>query len=213
MSWIGIITNAGADILEQWDAGGHTLTIDGATVGSGITPAVNMRGATSLASEVDSAEIVQVDSVTDGTRFKVQVLAADIAYIAHEVGIWGHLDNGERTLIALHQDDGEGISVPDKVSSPDFAFSLFCIHAISNTEELQITVDTSVFVTISTLNDTVAGLNSLISELNGRLATLEYMTLQNDFFVPLQTDDEELTLFTDDDGNVIVCDWKYEKEG
>lgn len=213
MSWNGVITNAGAAILEQWDAGGHTLTLDGATVGSGITQAVNMRQATDLAHEEDTAQIIQAEAVDGGTRFKIQVLAAETAYTAHEIGIWGHIDSEESVLIALHQDADAGISVPSESVSPDFAFALFCVHTISNTEDLQIMVDTSVFVTISTLNDTVAALNSVISELDGRLSTLEYMTLQNDFFVPLATDDEETTLFTDDDGNVIVCDWKYEREG
>ena len=40
---------------------------------------------------------------------------------------------------------------------------------------------------------------------------LEHMTLQNDFSVPIATDDEPLTLLTDDLGYAIVADWKYEE--
>ena len=156
MSWTGVITDVGAEILAQWHAGGHTLTIDGATVGSGITPAVDMRNATDLVHEEDTAQVIQAEAVDGGTRFKVQVLAADTAYTAHEIGIWGHLDSGTSTLLALHVDPDTGVSVPDSATSPDFAFALFCIHAISNTEELEITVDTSVFATIATLNTAVA---------------------------------------------------------
>ena len=36
MAWIGVITNAGAAILAQWAAGGHSMTIDRATVGAGV---------------------------------------------------------------------------------------------------------------------------------------------------------------------------------
>lgn len=44
-----------------------------------------------------------------------------------------------------------------------------------------------------------------------RLSHLEYMTLKNDFTVPLATDDEVLTLLVDDDDTVILADWKYQQ--
>ena len=206
MSWIGVITDAGAAILAQWDGGGHTLTIDGATVGSGITPEANLRAMTNLKTPEDTAQVIQVEEVTGGTRFKVQVLAADDAYIAHEVGIWAHLDSGTSTLIAVHQDSGTGVSVPDEDTSPDFAFALYCVHQISNTSQIQVTIDTSVFVTLATLND-------YVTELSARLHSLERMVLQNDFYVPFATDDVDLTLFTTDDGEAIVADWHYQMEG
>ena len=155
MSWNGVITNAGAAILELWESGGHTLTIDGATVGSGYVSAVNMRNAVDLQHQEDTASIIQAEAVDGGTRFKVQVLAAETAYVAHEIGIWAHIDSGSSIMIALHQDTDTGVSVPDVDTSPDFAFALFCVHAISNTAEIEISIDPSVMVTQSTIGSLI----------------------------------------------------------
>ena len=156
MSWIGVITNAGRALLDQWSAGGHTLTIDGATVGSGITQAANMRIATALANEVEDAAIVRTDILDDSSvRFKVQVSASSAsAYIATEIGLWAHLDNDEdSTLIALHQDASGGVAIPASADTPDFAFALYLIHTISNASELNVTISPNVFVTNQTLQE------------------------------------------------------------
>jgi len=43
-----------------------------------------------------------------------------------------------------------------------------------------------------------------------RLNAIEYMFLQNDFTAPIRTDDgTEHTLLADENGHVIVADWKY----
>ena len=49
-------------------------------------------------------------------------------------------------------------------------------------------------------------------ELDERLSQLEYMTLQNDFTVPISIDNSGTTLLVDDLGNAIVADWKYKEE-
>lgn len=61
------------------------------------------------------------------------------------------------------------------------------------------------------LTDDVAGsLQNQITEVEERLSSLEYMTLKNDFTVPLLANDTGSTpvLFTDDLGYAIVADWK-----
>lgn len=63
------------------------------------------------------------------------------------------------------------------------------------------------------LGEDIAGnLQNQISEVDTKLTLLEHMTLQNDFSVPIATDDEQLTLLTDDFGNAILGDWKYKEE-
>ena len=59
--------------------------------------------------------------------------------------------------------------------------------------------------------DAAGNLQNQCTELDERLSLLEHMTLQNDFSVPIATDDEPLTLLTDDLGYAIVADWKYEE--
>lgn len=63
------------------------------------------------------------------------------------------------------------------------------------------------------LTDDVAGhLQEQCTELDSRLSQLEYMTLQNDFTVPISVDSTGTTLLVDDSGNAIVADWKYKEE-
>lgn len=61
------------------------------------------------------------------------------------------------------------------------------------------------------LSEDVAGsLQNEITELDERLAALEYMSLQNDYTAPVADDDG--ALLTDDLGYAIVADWKYKEE-
>lgn len=61
------------------------------------------------------------------------------------------------------------------------------------------------------LSEDVAGsLQNQITELDEKLAALEYMTLQNDYTAPLMVD-SETTLLVDDLGYAIVADWKYKE--
>ena len=159
MSWIGVVTNAGQALLDQWSAGGHTLTIDGATVGSGTVAEANMRIMTALSNEEDTAQVISAEDVENGTRFKVQIsAAAETSYTATEVGLWGHLDNGASTLISYHEDLSGGIQIQTSAESPDFAFALYIVHAISNDGTFSITIDPSAYVTQSTLDTAIAGI-------------------------------------------------------
>lgn len=158
MSWIGVITDQGAEMLAEWSLGSETLTIDGVTVGSGITIEANMRQATALANQKDTGSIVSAKMVTGGTEFKAQIGPASAgvgAYTAHEIGLWAHLGSGTSKLIALHQDSGDGIPVPPASVSPNYAFSLYMTHAISNTGTLSVTIDTSAYVSESTMQEAI----------------------------------------------------------
>lgn len=59
--------------------------------------------------------------------------------------------------------------------------------------------------------DAAGHLQNLCTELDERLSLLEYMTLQNDFSAPIATDDETVTLITDDYGNAILAEWKHKE--
>lgn len=160
MSWIGVITNAGAALLAQWTAGDHSLTIDKATVGSGVRSVVNLRTATALAQEEADGSIVSAKPVTGGTQFRIRVSPAAVtAYTAHEIGIWGHLDDDDDnlTLIAIHQDADTGVEVPTAASMPSFQFDLYCLHAIGNEGELNITLTEEVYPTVDEMDEAIAG--------------------------------------------------------
>ena len=56
----------------------------------------------------------------------------------------------------------------------------------------------------------VEALQREFQEREDRLNAIEYMFLQNDFTAPIRTDDgTEHTLLADENGRVIVADWKY----
>ena len=158
MSWKGVITDAGKALLAQWAAGSQTLTIDGADVGSGVTAEEALHSATALSSRKDRAQIVSSKGVTGGTQFKILVgPAASVAYTAREIGIWAHLGSGSSVLLALHQDaDGGGVGIPTADVSPSFAFALYVVHSFSNDGTLEVTIDTSAYVTASDLEEALA---------------------------------------------------------
>lgn len=61
------------------------------------------------------------------------------------------------------------------------------------------------------LDSDVAGhLQNQADEHESRLAALEKMVIQNQITAPIRADDDSATtLLADDDGNVLVADWKY----
>ena len=60
-----------------------------------------------------------------------------------------------------------------------------------------------------TLSGDVAGqLQEQITELDEKLARLEYMVIQNDYSAPITVDASGTTLLTDDLGYTILADWK-----
>ena len=60
-----------------------------------------------------------------------------------------------------------------------------------------------------TLSGDVAGqLQEQITELDEKLARLEYMVIQNDYSAPITVDASGPTLLTDDLGYAILADWK-----
>ena len=61
--------------------------------------------------------------------------------------------------------------------------------------------------------ESVEALKREFQEHEDRLNAIEYMFLQNDFTAPIRTEDStEHTLLADEDGHVIVADWKYRLE-
>ena len=61
--------------------------------------------------------------------------------------------------------------------------------------------------------ESVETLKREVQEHEDRLNAIEYMFLQNDFTAPIRTEDgTEHTLLADENGRVIVADWKYRME-
>lgn len=149
-----VVTNAGKALLQQW-AGGGTLTIDGAKAGAGAVSQLNLINQTAVTQEKQTLSIISAKQVEGGTQFHVQITAPDAGYTAKQIGIYGHLDSGDSTLIALYQDES-GITVPSKTEMPDFVYAFYATIQVGNTGTLSVTLDTSALVTQATLTAAVA---------------------------------------------------------
>lgn len=149
-----VVTNAGKALLQQW-AGGGTLTIDGAKAGAGAVSQLNLINQTAVTQEKQTLSIISARQVEGGTQFHVQITAPDAGYTAKQIGIYGRLDGGDSTLIALYQDES-GITVPSKAEMPDFVYAFYATIQGSNTGTLSVTLDTSALVTQATLTAAVA---------------------------------------------------------
>lgn len=85
-------------------------------------------------------------------------------------------------------------------------------HMTAYESEQKAAFDTWFAAIQDSLSDDVAGsLQNQITEVEERLSSLEYMTLQNDFSVPIEVQDSEGSLLVDDLGYAIVADWKYKE--
>lgn len=151
-----VITNAGRDLLAQW-AGGGTLQISKATAGSGTVPAVTLAQSTALVDEKQLLTITQRKPIEGGMELKLQITAADEADVYTQIGIWGRLNGDDEVLLAIYQDD-TGIGVPSKAEMPGFVFAMYCVLCISNALDIDVTVDTSAYVTHQEMIDALAGL-------------------------------------------------------
>ena len=142
--WKGAVTNMGVALLKKWAAGG-TMSITGAKGASGYVDEAQ------LASQADLTNVMQALSITgysaqgSGIAYRVQVLAASAEYTLRQIGIYGKLDSGSETLIAIYQDAG-GMTVPALSVAPDFVFEFTATVQMSNEGSLTVNVDTSALV-------------------------------------------------------------------
>ncbi len=149
-----VVTNAGKALLKLL-AGVGTLSIDGARAGAGAVSQLILINLTAVTQEKQTLSIISAKQVEGGTQFHVQITAPDAGYTAKQIGIYGRLDGGDSTLIALYQDES-GITVPSKAEMPDFVYAFHATIQGSNTGTLSVTLDASALVTQATLNAAVA---------------------------------------------------------
>ena len=183
MAWKGVVTNAGRALLDSYALGGHTLTLTGATVGSGTVQEANLRIQTALTSEKDTASIISAEEITGGSKYKIQVGPASAsvgAYTAHQIGLWAKLDNGSATLLLLAQDADAGVSVPLASVSPKFAFAVFAALAVDNTNNLTVNIDETAYVTVGTMN---AALAAQRAHYDNALAKIGLVVYEDQFYI------------------------------
>lgn len=154
MAWLGVVTNAGKELLGGWLAG-QTLQISGAAGGSGTVREAALLAQTELVEQQQMASIVSYKTVEGGQKIKLQFPAADTAYQLNQIGVWGNC-GGENKLLALFQKQ-EGVAISSRAEFPDFAYTFYAVLAIGNEGALAVTVDAEAWVTIKTLQEALEG--------------------------------------------------------
>lgn len=161
MAWQGVITNAGAQILNQWALGQGRLEITRAEAGAETVQASALKAQTEVSHDHGgpfAAAVIRSEKTANGTRFKVNVTPDETAYVAHQVGIYARLSSWSTStmaeLLAIVQDTS-GVAIPARSTDPDFVFTIYIATSISNTDEIDITVDTAALVTQADLTDAI----------------------------------------------------------
>ena len=143
-NWIGVITNGGNDLLNEW-VSQRELRFDSAAAGTGTVAVASMMAQTQLVSRKQEASIIGADRVDGGVRLKLRVTAHETGYTLNQYGVWASLTGGDSILIALFQHE-QGIQVPSKSESQDFVYTFYALIGCSNTGTWTVNIDTGAAV-------------------------------------------------------------------
>ena len=141
-----VITNVGKTLLAQWASGG-TFNIDSAAAGTGTVNASLLMAQTGLVAQKQTMNIVKSEKITGGVRLQLQLTNKGVSaqYTINQIGVWGSLDGGAMTMMAIFQDD-DGVVVPAEADTPEYVFTVYAVLQMDNTGTLTVTLDSSVAV-------------------------------------------------------------------
>ena len=148
--WEGVVTNSGRNLEASW-LSGTTLNIDSAKGGTGTVSSAALMAQTGLVGQRQILSIIANEAIAGGIRLKVQITAPETGYTLNQLGIWGSINGGATTMIALFQ-SSVGVPIPALSEMPDFIFTFYGVIQVSNEGTLTVTLDTSMFISLSKLN-------------------------------------------------------------
>lgn len=161
-NWIGVITNGGNDLLNEW-VSQRELRFDSAAAGTGTVAVASMMAQTQLVSRKQEASILGADRVDGGVRLKLRVTAHETGYTLNQYGVWASLTGGDSILIALFQHE-QGIQVPSKSESQDFVYTFYALIGCSNTGTWTVNVDTGAAVSGEEMERAIAAATAGMQE-------------------------------------------------
>lgn len=154
MPWVGVITNDGESLLEQW-IDEATLIIESAATGTGTVAESAMMAQTALVSQQQTASVISLENTDAGKKIRLQITAPESGYTLNQYGVWASINGGTPKLLALYQND-TGLEIPSSADSPDFVYTFYAILAVANDGAMSLTVDTSAIVTHDAMDAFVA---------------------------------------------------------
>lgn len=209
-TWNGVITNAGNDILTEW-LNEKVLNFDGAATGQGTVAEIALMAQTDLVSKRQDAGILKSERVSTGIRLKIRITAPEDAYTMNQYGVWASINGGKSVMIALFQLE-EGVQIPSKTESPDFAYTFYALIMCSNTGTWTVTVNTETLATIEEVNSIVSSAVALKQDtligVKGQLVGFD----ENGKAVAQAPPDTGVTTFNNRNGAVIPQSGDYSAE-
>ena len=185
MSWYGVITDVGRNLIAQYISGTAQIDVNRMTVGSGRVSEENMKSSTALVQTMDTGSIVSKKNVDHGIDFMLQIgPRSGGAYEATEIGIWANAVGADGVLLMLLQNN-TGVPIPAAGASVDFAYMLGVLLIIDNLENISVTIDSSAYVPYAVFNpyceDVATQLNGKVDKVDGKgLSTNDYTTADKD---------------------------------
>ena len=157
MSWTGVITDAGKNVLQSCVAEGTGVNLNLVKTGSSAPDsATAARSLTDVISSVTTGSIVGSTNTDDGVQVAMSFGPYEDSYTMKEVGLFGTV-NSSSVLIAYFW-NSDGTPIPDVDTFPDFNLALYGILDVADVEELTITPDTSALVSLDALNEALGEL-------------------------------------------------------
>ena len=140
------ITDAGIKILAQW-IGGKALTVTKAKIGKSVVSDSLLKNQTNVSSYECDAAIVDNKRVDEGIQFTIRITPSTNAFTAKQIGIFGKLDGGSETLLALYQ-DSTGIEVPSKADMGEYIYDFYAIIASGIGNDISVNITTDNYATV-----------------------------------------------------------------
>lgn len=181
----GVITNAGISLLGEVIAGGE-ITITRAALGGGIVDSAALMAQTALTLPLSVSPVIASKKLVEekgiDIRLQIRNNALTEDKVMKQVGLFARLNSGDEVLFAIMQDD-TGEEIPSETSYPDFMLEFTAAIAVSNTDNITVSVSGSAVVTRDDLDLALADYTKT-ADINTALAGKADLTVVND----LQTD-------------------------
>ena len=142
MSWEkSNYTATGAALLSESLSGG-ALVITRAVSGTGTADA-DLSEETTVSGDLHELMLLGIETIEDdghpARKVSVHTESGDDAYLMHQVGVFGRLNDGEEVLLFLMQDE-RGVEIPASGTNANFAFDVDILLAVSNKANISLTV-------------------------------------------------------------------------
>ncbi len=158
MGWSNaVITNGGLSLIAQAVSGGGTLSITRAGLGGGTVDATALLAQTAITSPLTVPAVISaMGELENGISVRVQIRNTGVTAVQHmkQVGLFARIGEKAPVLFAIMQcDNGIGEEIPPESEYPDFMIEFNAAVAVSNTDNIVVTISTSAVITRGALEE------------------------------------------------------------